>query len=371
MASPEIKTFAEILAELLAEGKSRMTRIKNWVVGGVMHSILAVLAKGLASLYENLARAIDLAFLETSEGVYLRAIARLIGVTPRAATKARGRVIFYRSETGSEKPINAGSLVAVTSGSPRFKTTAAAVLAVGESEIEVEVEAELAGAAGNVGSEAINRLITSLPGIDGVRNDQAEGWLDREGSDADTEDQLRERCRVRWAAFSYGGTAEMYISTAWEITGVDRVAVLSLAPRGAGTVDVVITSTAADGVPTAEMLTEVQALFDARKPCEADVLAKAFTPWVYDVTLTVVRDQAGGTADEIKAAAEAAIEDLYLPSDNALAFDIGDDLVRARLFAAAIAVQHAANVIIAAPPADVDIPDAGLARLGALTVEVT
>jgi uncharacterized phage protein gp47/JayE len=370
MSAPEIKSFATILADLLAEGKSRMTRVKNWVVGGVMHSILAVLAKGLAALYENLARAIDLAFLETSEGVYLRAIARLIGVTPREATKATGRVVFYRTATTSPKTIPAGTLVAVASGSPRFKTTAAATLAIGETEIEVAVEAELAGSAGNVGDGSINRLISSLPGIDGVRSDQAGGWLDREGSDADTEEQLRERCQVRWATFSYGGTAQLYISTALEITGVDRVTVLSRAPRGEGTVDIVLSSTAADGVPTPALLAAVQALVDARKPCEADVLVKAPTLWPEDVTLTVVRDLEGGTAAEIRAAVEDAVEALFLPSTGEQVYDIGDDLVRAKLFAAAIAVPYVANVVVVEPANDVPIGDDRLARLGALTVEV-
>jgi len=370
MAQPEIKAYATILAELLVEAKSRMTQIKNWVVGGVMHSILAVLAKGLAALYETLSRAIDLAFLETSSGAYLRAIATLIGVEPRAATKARGRVIFYRTTTTSERTIAAGTLAATASGSPRFKTLAAATFGIGVEEIEVEVEAELAGAAGNVGDGAINRLITSLPGIDGVRNDQAEGWLDREGGDADTEDQIRERCRVRWASFTYGGTAEHYIATAMEIPGVDRVVVLSLAPRGAGTIDIVLTSTAADGVPTAALLAEVQALVDARKPCEADVLVKAFTAWTYNIELYVVRNLAGGNEEDIQAAVEAAIADLYLPSTSSLAFGIGDALVRAKLFAAAIAQEYVANVIIVSPSADVDIPDDGLARLGTLTVGV-
>jgi len=370
MALPKIKTFATILAELLVEAKSRMTQIKNWVVGGVMHSILAVLAKGLAALYENLERAIDLAFLETSTGIYLRAIAVLIGVEPREATKAVGRVIFSRTTPTSEKTISAGTIVATTTGNPRFVTTADATLVVGETEIEVEVEAELAGAAGNVGDGAITRLITSLPGIDGVRNDQAEGWLDREGGDADTEDQIRERCRLRWTSFTYGGTAEHYIATAMEISGVATVAVLSSAPRGEGTVDIVLTSTSVDGMPTPVMLAEVQTLVDARKPCEADVLVKAFTAWPNDVTLTIVRDLAGGVAADIQAAGEAAIEDLYLPSTNDLAFSIGDDLVRAKIFAVAIAIEYAANVIITEPPADVEIPAAGLVRLGTLTVEV-
>jgi len=374
MARPEIKDFATLLEELLAQAKTRMTRIKNWVVGGVVHSIIAVLAKGLEKLYEALSHAIDLAFLDTTSGIYLVAIARLLGLTPLEATKARGRVVFYRTTTTTEKTVPAGTMTSTSSGSVRFRTTASVTLLVGEAEKEAEVEAEMAGASGNVADDAIVRLVSAVPGIDGVRNDQDGGWLDREGSDAETEDELRVRCQTRWASFAYGGTAELYEFTALSISGVQRVTVRAEAPRGEGSVDVLFTSTAPDGAPTPDLVAEVQALVDARKPCEADVLANGPQMVTNDIAMIIYRDLTGGVANEIEDAVEAAINALFLPTNNPLAFDIGDDLVQARLFAAAIAVPHVANVVLTAPAFDdegkVDIPDDGLARLGSLTVEV-
>lgn len=382
MATPTFRDFETILADLVAEGKDKMQAVTNWVVGGVMHSILAVAAKGLEKLYESLKQGVGMAFLNSpfgangprATGDYLTAKALELGLSKQSATKAQGRVIFYRSDTSVDRDIEAGKIVSINPNADgvklRFKTKSLQTILTGASEIEVEVEAELPGAAWNVGSATIVNIETPIIGIDGVRNDQSGGWLDKEGDDEETEDALRERCAQRWAALTYGGTKEAYISFAKEVVGVELVEVHSLAPRGEGTTDVMITSTAPDGVPTAGLIADVQAIVDARKPVEADVLVRAPAPIPVDIIMTVYRGDTGGLAGEIQADVEDAVEGLFQPTAGQSGFGIGDSATLARLFAAAITVEHVANVVIDSPTEDVAVPYYGLASLNSLTVVV-
>jgi len=377
MSEPEIKTFATILAELLVEAKSRMTRITNWVVGGVIHSILAVCAKGLEKLYEALQSAIDLAFLDTATGVWLLKIAVLIGVTRQEALKARYNLIFYRDEASAEDTdIPAGALAGTAQAEDgavfKYQVLEDAVLPAGETEVEVLIEAYAAGASSNVGQGLINQLYSSIPGIDGVKNDQADAGLVREGADAESEDRLKDRCRNRWASFSYGGTREAYIYHALTADpSVRRVSVNALAPRGDGTVDVIFTTTSPDGLPTPAVIAIVQIAIDAVKPCEADVLAKGPTPVDIDLHLIAVQSLNGGDAAVIADAVETAAENLFLPSDGEIIYNIGDDGSRGKIFAVCMPVSFVGNLIIVSPASDTPVSADGLARLNSISVEVT
>lgn len=379
---PTFRTFTEILDDLIAEGKTQMPKVKNWLVGSVVRSILAVCAKGIEKLYEALKQGVGMAFLTSpfgdggpkASGEYLKAIAAMLGIIVQVATRAKGRVIFFRENTTGDRDINKGTLVATDVGEDgnkrRFRTTADATILDGEAEIEVEVEAEIAGAEWNVGGGTIVNIESTLIGIDGVRNDQPGGWLDKEGDDDESETALAERCIGRWAAITYGGAAESYISFSKEVVGVELVAVNALAPRGEGTVDVIITSTAPDGIPTAQMIDDVQAIVDARKPVESDVLVKGPTSVPVNVVMTIYRESAGGIAATVKAAVEDAVEALFQPQAGEGGFGIGDDATRARLFAAAIAVPYVANVVISSPSVDVGVQPDGLANLNSLSVTV-
>jgi uncharacterized phage protein gp47/JayE len=367
MAVPTIKDFTTLLADLVAEGKTRMTAVTNWATGAVVHSILAVCAKGLEALYQALQRAIDLAFADTSEGVYLERIAAQLGVDFQEAVKAQGTVTFSRDDSTGAATVPAGTIVGVVGG-VRFIVDAEVTAADGEDTIDAEVTAQLAGIAGNAGAGTIAEIVSVLSGWDAVTN--GEDWLTREGDDAETEAEWAARVALRWAAFAYGASAETYESHARESTGVALVKVNSLAPRGEGTVDVVVTSTAEDGVPTPELIEAIQDTIDARKPVDADVLVKAPTLVEVDVHVRLVQSLTGGDAATIEAEAEAAIGGLFQYTTAVLNFGIGDDVILAKLFAACIAVAHVDNVVIVEPAADVELGSDQLAALGTLTVEV-
>jgi len=375
MAEPENKDFETILAELLADAKIRMNKIKNWIVGGVIHSILAILSKGLEQLYITLFEGIGLAFLETSTGTWLRAIAALIGITPLVATKTRGTVIIGRIDTSSEKTVDIGKIVGTETSaagvSYRYRVIETATAGIGTAEIEVKIEALNPGADYNIGSGLITKMYSTIQGFDYVKNDQPDnGWLTREGADDEYDDRLKARCRVRWAAFAYGGTADLYISTIMQLIEVQTVKVDSLIPRGLGTVDVIFTTTSKNGIPTQECLDAAQILIDASKPCESDILAKAPIPSPQNIYVILYQALTGGDKLTIQMEAVSAIQSLFLPTNSEMRFGIGDDLIRAKIAAKCIQVANVANVNIVIPSADIGIPSGGLATFGNLTVEV-
>ena len=370
MAKYSPPTYAEILASLIAEGKARLTRITNWVVGGIARSILAVVAYGLAALYAVVDSAVALAFADTSYGYWLDLIAALLGLKRNAARKVAGRVVFSRAGSGSSGSIPSGTIVATTALSDgsvlRYRTTAAVAYPGGPFEVEAPVEAESVGARYNVGAGAISVKVSTLPGVDGVHN--ADDWIDLEGTDDESDDHLKERLYARWAAFSYGGTRELYLSVALGVNGVGTAAVDAQAPRGDGTIDVIVTGVAGD--PSPALITAVQVAVDKVKPLEARVLAKAARDRTIDVSVRLVKSLTGGEPAAIQAAGEDAVEGVFLPSDDARAYQIGEKGTRAKLAGVLIQVPNVANIDVVLPGDDISVDPDEVLKLGTLTVVV-
>ncbi len=367
-------TLEQILSGLVTWGQTQCTRIKNWTVGGVFHSLMGVFAAGLDALYEVVDTALSLAFYDSSAGAFLDRIATLHNRPRRAAREAEGRVVFGRLTTGGAVSIAAGVIVATQVQADgqdrRFVVAETTTLAAGELEVEVPVIAQAAGSRYNVSAGAIDTLVTAVTGIDYVNNEQTgtDYWLDVEGTDIETDAELQARLPLAWSELSYAAPHEKYKSLALSVTGVYAAAVDPNAPRGDGTVNVYLWGTG--GAPTAALIAEVQDLIDTIKPELADVLVLSATPVTVDMDMTVTKSLAGGEPASIAVGVEAAVNELFLPSDNALAFQIGEAFKRASVAAASMQVAYVANVNMIAPAADVAMGAGEIAQPGTITVNV-
>lgn len=364
-------TYEEILDHLITQAKVLMTTIGNWRVGGVIHTLLAVVAKGLGRLYDVVDTAIANAFPDTATGAHLARWATLLYAPVQAAVKTEGRVVFGRATAGGAVSIPAGRVVgtaAMADGVPRrFVVVTTTTLEDGELEVEAPVIAQSAGARYNVGNGQINVLVTSIPGITFVRND--DGWIDVDGSDAETEATVQARLPLALARLNTAGIGSLYEAVARGVTGV-RSAKSCAHLVEVGRVEVLITSDADDAQPSALLIETVQAAIGAVKPDEATVVVGGPSPVAIDVTLTVIRSLVSPSEASLRAAVLIAIDDLFLPSTNLRAFATGNGFVRATLAAAIMQVTGVANVNVIEPAIDVSVDPDELLRPGTVAVTI-
>jgi len=324
---------------LFADAQASLPQITNYNPGGIFRTILEIVTRAVHSFYVLLANVCYQHFAQTARAGWLDLKAEEIGITRKPATQTAGNVHFYREtpET-SNVVIPAGAIVSTATDSQgreyRFLVTAETILESGETEVAVPVVAESAGAEYNVGTLTINRLITTISGVDGVEN--RTGWLTDEGTDQETDTELRERYRLKWEELARGSTKLAYVGYAKEINGVVDVLVDDTWPRGPGTVDIYITGT--NGLPTQALIDEVQANIDDKKPICSDALVKAPSAVVIDAAITIyVVTGTTGQAD-IQVDAVSIINALFIRDDTwaveDLRFKLGQDVTQDRIILA-------------------------------------
>ena len=281
------QTEDEIRESLFQEGKTRLPAVTNYNSGGVFRTFLELVASAVYSFYVLLSNVIKQAFVQYATADWLDLKAGEVGLSRKAATKTAGGVYFIRENTTGNVVIPAGSIVSTATDSRgnsyRYITSGEVVLVDGTTEVYAPVTAEFEGAAFNVGTGSINRMISALSGIDYVSN--RDGWIVSEGTDTETDPDLRARYWLRCEELARGATKMAYVGYAQEVNGVVDVEVDDNFPRGMGTVDVYITGTA--GLPTQTLVDAVQAVVDDKKPICSDALVKAPAALTIDAAVTV------------------------------------------------------------------------------------
>lgn len=385
--------YVESVQDTLAAGGFLPARLN--LNKGVVRGLLEVFCWGYWQIYSLLQRLLLQVAPAHATGEWLDLHANGVGLTRRAATKARGKVRFIRaalsskptavasgskqiaktprmvaaSERGKEANITipAGRIVRTLPDGAgriyRYSTLAAAVLPAGADFVDVPVESEDYGAAANASAGQICELVTPVTGISGVTNPA--GWLESEGANEESDAQLQERYALQWQA-NNGCTKHAYKAWALSVPGVTSVSILDRHPRGQGTVDVVVRG--ADVLPTAALLEKVRAAIAPNTPINDDWLVKGPTPVpaVIDGDIEYV----SGDPDAIRAQAENRLRALFAetsPLADVTALQIGQDLTLDLLTHTVMAVPGVKRVTWASPAQDVlTVPADGVACLESL-----
>jgi uncharacterized phage protein gp47/JayE len=187
--------------------------------------------------------------------------AALRDVTRKAGNIASGTIAFV-GVAGSAIPVgtqtkNSAGLV--------FLTTAAGVLD-GTGNATVAAQALTVGVAYNLPAATQLQLLDSPPSV----NSQASIVSMLAGTDAETTASVLARFLSVLRDPPASGNAADYKRWAIEVAGCDGAYVYPLR-RGLGTTDVMITS--AGGLPSAALITAVQANIDAKRPCGINTLS--------------------------------------------------------------------------------------------------
>ncbi|MDW8269357.1 MAG: baseplate J/gp47 family protein [Anaerolineae bacterium] len=318
----------------------------------MQRTILEALSAGLADLEALRLEITKGGYLELASGDWLDLVAEnMYGLARQPAGFCRQTVRLTAQAGFGPYTIQPGQLWASTPSGLRFNNTQGGTLAQGGT-LDLEFKAESPGAAYNVAPGTITVFNTPLPGVN-IGNLA----IAAAGVDEETDDNLRLRCRLRWASLGTGATADAY--RYWALSAdptITKVRVLDQNPRGQGTVDVIVWG---EGGLGAGAVAAADAYIQQRKPLTSDVQVYAATPTNIAVTATITL-RAGFLA-ATQAEVTARLSDLQR------SLPIGGTLYRSALIEALFGA-YVINVNLTAPAADVAL---GTAQAGVLVPNLT
>ncbi len=281
----EDQVFDDLAAKLesyLDANGQPLWSITDYESGGVAYTLLKVEAATLADVYALVPVIAGSGFLTYAEGPWLDELAGSGYALERKRSAWAEHAVVLTAEPGfGPYTLQPADIWATTGSGLRFNSFTAGTLADGGT-LTLSVIAEFAGSAYNVPAGAIDTLLTPLPGVT-ITNPT--GSLTKAGVDTETDDSLRQRCRLRWATLGGGATRAAY--EFWALTAraeVTQVRVRDDLPRGEGTVDVIVWGPGGLGLA---VLADVNAYIQQRRPITADVRVYAATEVNIPVTATI------------------------------------------------------------------------------------
>lgn len=313
-----------------------------------------VLASAIEGLYQHQQWIVRQIFPDTSDTEQLDRHAQLQSITRKAAAAATGSVTF----TGTPGSAIAAGVEAKTVDGLAFVTTASGSVG-GGGTVSLAAQAVLPGTAGNVATGTALTLTSPPAGVASAAIVVSmTGGADTE-SDTDLLARLLDVLRNPPA----GGNVGDYRRWALEVAGVESAFVYPWR-RGTGTVDVVVVA-AGTGLPSAQLLADVQAYIDDLRPvgCK-DFLVLSPTELVVPVTVQV--SLAGATLVGVTALIEDALAEYF----NGL--NPGEAAVKSRIEALVSDLAGVADRAVSLPAANV-VPAVNTSvvewcRLGTVTV---
>lgn len=182
-------------------------------------------------------------FLKTATGDWVDTFAWQFGLGRKPAVKAKGRITLTRSSASGTLTVPAGTVIQsapIHGHVYRLQTLVAHAFPIGVTELQVVAEATETGSAHNLATGFYALLSTPLAGITGVRN--ADDWLMTPGADAETDDELKARCRNQFSAINNWHIDAVYKAMVAEYAGIgiDDIYIEHDAPRGPGTANIYI-----------------------------------------------------------------------------------------------------------------------------------
>ena len=251
-------TDDQIRARVVEIGEAN-TGLRNRASVGVLRGIWETIALVVRRLYAaHVAPMYAQADRSRATGPWLRMHAAYLGVPPKPATAAKGTLQALSPQAAA---IAAGTRISVQESAQRLIVSADTQIS--EAAAAVPVHAETPGAAGNVAPGSL----LMMPAYPDVTVSAPRGWITTPGADAESDEALRRRVDDRWASLGAGQPEAQYRYVAESRPGVAR-AVVVRTPRGPGSVDLVLISTAPTGVPSAAQIADVaRALDNLRMIC--------------------------------------------------------------------------------------------------------
>lgn len=293
-------------------------------------------------------------FPQTAQGEYLDRLAALRGISRSVATAATGTLRFGLSGAVADDLAIAAGTTCMTAAGVRFATTEEAVLTAGSLYTDVPAQALEPGRAGNVAPGTVTIMAAMPMGIRACTNPEAFAG----GEDAEDDASLRARLLDSFVRLPNGANAAYYEQTALSYPGVAAAKAIGR-PRGIGTVDVYVATTA--GIPDQELLEAIGGYLQERREISVDLRVLAPAEETVDVS-AAIRCAQGSTFAQAKEQAEAALRGVFT---GAL---LGRGITLAELGNLLYGLESVENYRFSSPLSDIAPSSTSLPRLGTLTI---
>ncbi|MEO8876124.1 MAG: baseplate J/gp47 family protein [Polyangiaceae bacterium] len=280
------------------------------------------------------------------------------GLARRQGVGTLGVVTLY--DTAGQGPFvrAAGDTTVQTSFGLRFVNVAGYTLPLGGS-VQVAVQAEAVGSKYNVANNAINQLVTALPGVAALNVDPGTGsWITTVGSDVETSIDYANRCINRWPSLGIGVPTGNYDRWAKEaVPGVTKTT-SRVSPTLAGHVELFLASNA--GPVSGGDVTIASDYVQVRAPLgiTVDVASSTGAPVVISGNVFVKLNLLAQAQAEVNANLQALIAEL----------PISGLLYRAAVIEAVMTPAGVVNYVPILPAGDVQL---SFAQVGTLTNSLT
>lgn len=246
------KLYNKVKQNLSAKG------ITNYNIAGIFRAFIEITGYFFYLLYRILEIIFSNVFASTAIDAWLDAKCEDVDIRRKKATSSTGVFVFGRNIAESTNiKIEKGKIIktqmTLIGKQYIFYVNVETILPEDVAEVDVPVVSAGTGVEQNIAPGTILNLVNPIDGIDyvEVRN----GWITIPAQDKETNDSLRERYYSVWKSETEGNKY-YYQRLALEIDGV-KDAITIPTYRGAGTLDVVITSNIAGEVPP-ELIANVQ-----------------------------------------------------------------------------------------------------------------
>lgn len=362
-----VPKLEELKNETVEKLRKKGFVITNYNAGGVFNMLLMIPLQIYLEMKMLLRIILKQMFVSTASGIWLREKGADYSKKIKEAQKAWGRITITAAAQHDAITIPKGTIFKtdqdITGRELRFFSLDSVVIPKTEMETTIEVEAEKPGTDYNVPAGKIHLTLTHLEGVTAIENQTA--WITREGTDLETDEQFRSRILNSWSELAAAPTAAKYKSIAEAVPGVLYADVNQLHPRGQGTVDIIITSTA--GAATDKLLKEVAEAVETVRGDYDNLLVKSAAAVYQDLTLLVIMPRLGET-EGVRERAILAVENYFaINTDRTLNELILLDI----LYQVKQEIPEAKNIRLLKPEEDVKLDKGQVICLGAMDISVT
>lgn len=346
--------------------KTAGSKITDFTSTSVAGQFISAIASVFDQIDYSTTSAVNQAYINTAIGTGLDSKGKDVGVSRKPATAAQWYFSFTKNQVSMQQIAIPQDTVITTIPSPgqspiTFKTNATAYLPAGTLNVTVAATCKTTGIVGNIATNTPLLIGSATPGIDGVNLPNLTNGT--YGTDIETDTAYRARLLVALASKAQG-TLTWYQQTALGVIGVYAVKV-NAQGRGAGTVDIYIIGTN-NALPSAGLITSVQAAIDAGRVITDD--AKVFAPTAFTVNETLsIKVAAGYDLTQTGNLVQTAITN-YI---NALGIGGGTSgaMYQSQVIAQALAVAGVLNATTA--NADLTFSTFQLPQAGTVTINTS
>lgn len=279
------QTTDETLSTLVALAAVAGFPAYSWQSGTVPRTFFELEALSYADLTQVIGAIASGGFVDYAEGPWLTLrAAQGYNLTRKPAVYTRGTITLTDDGAIGPYDITADGQVVVQSGDTRYRVVSATGYVLPQTlpasgTVTLVFEAEVPGIGGNLPEGSAFEMVTSLPGVTVAQETPPGGsWITTQGSNEESDPELRIRCKARWGELGYGATEAAY--RFWALTASDEVTRVAVSEAtGDGTVSVYVAG--ANGNISSGALDDVQDYLDERRP-------QCVVPTAYNATQVTV-----------------------------------------------------------------------------------